>query len=263
MKTELQLSTRPQSIVETVRRIAAEGGVKPFFQGNLANCLKVAPQSSLFFALTDHFKRTLPTRGDPAYERTHSFLSGTLAGLVSQFLVYPFEPIKTVLTVAPKGQYTGILDCGRQLLRSGGVWALYRGAVPTLAGCIPYAGIQRMTYDSMQRQYTFRSNSQQPSAVAGFISGLVSSSLGMTASYPLLLLRTRLQMQGTGPGHPVVYTGVFDGFKKVIASEGPVGLFKGIVPNLAKGAPAAAVNFVLYEQFVLSLQKVMADERKN
>lgn len=243
VKTEMQLAVKSESMASIVRRVMSKDGVKGFFAGNLANCVKVAPQSSLFFMLTDYFKTTLPTRGDRSMANMHSFMSGTLAGVVSQLLIYPMEPIKTRMTVAAKGQYSGLVDCGRQIFQEGGARALYHGCLPTLAGCIPYAGVQRMSYDWLQQTYISTSKEHSPSPIAGLVCGLISSSLGMSVSYPLVVIRTRLQMQGKVPE----YTGVYDCAQKIIAREGAKGLFKGMIPNLVKGAPAAAINFALYD----------------
>jgi len=246
VKTEMQLASGRRGMLEVTRSILSQGGVVCLFQGNLANCLKVAPQSAVFFALTDYLKAILPTKGDLSRQQLHSFLCGSLAGIISQTAVYPLEPIKTCLTVAKKGQYKGILDCGQHLVRQGGVGALFRGITPTLVGCIPYAGVQRLAYDSMQQAYLRYSVSHTPSTSVSFMCGLVSSSVGMAVSYPLILVRTRLQVQGSSP-KSVLYTGAWDCMRKTVKAEGFGGLMKGFVPNLLKGAPAAAVNFAMYE----------------
>lgn len=247
VKTELQLlpAGKTVSAREVMRRVYAQGGVRAFFAGNAINCLKVAPQSGLFFALTDYFKRALPS--PPSLISLHSFAAGTLAGLCSQFLVYPFEPIKTALTVARPGQYKGFLDCVRQLTAKEGNRALYKGLIPTLAGCIPYAGIQRVSYDWLKKKYFLFDRSSSASVSVNFGIGLLSSCLGMTASYPLMVVRTKLQMQGT-PGHPRNFDGTWDCLCQVARAEGTRGLFRGIVPNLLKSAPAAALSFALYDK---------------
>lgn len=255
LKTELQLQTGPsQSLIAVSRRVLAEGGSRAFFQGNVVNCAKVAPQSALFFAATDYFKQVLPTRCDASYAEAHSFLCGTLAGIISQLLVYPMEPVKTCMTVAPRSQYAGTFDCARKMVRAGGFRALYRGAGPTLAGCVPYAGAQRLVYDRMQHYLSSRqraastAHEQALSTAAHLWCGLVSSSVGMAVAYPLVLVRTRLQVQGNLPGRErEAYTGMIDCFKKTVAREGFGGLMKGFLPNLLKAAPAAAINFALYE----------------
>mmetsp|Transcript_105458 Transcript_105458/g.264029 ORF Transcript_105458/g.264029 Transcript_105458/m.264029 type:complete len:285 (-) Transcript_105458:230-1084(-) len=245
VKTEMQIQTGArQSVLTVCRRVRAAQGVKGFFQGNLTNCIKVAPQSALFFALSDYFRKVLPTESDSRglQPGLRSFCAGTLAGVASQLIIYPLEPIKTCLTIAPHGRYDGILDCGRQLVREGGTRALFRGVAPTLAGCVPYAGTQLLAYDTLQKTCKgFGTHTRLPT-ITSFCCGLASSSLAMIVSYPLMVVRTRLQVQGASQ-----YTGPADCLRKTVEHEGLRGLLRGIGPNLAKAAPAAAVNFALYE----------------
>ena len=63
------------------------------------------------------------------HARTHArshVRAHTLTPTRYQIVVYPFEPVKTCLTVAPKGKYASTFDCARQLVRTGGMSALYR-----------------------------------------------------------------------------------------------------------------------------------------
>ena len=64
--------------------------------------------------------------------------------------------------------------------------------------------------------------------------------------YPINLLRTRLQAQGTY-AHPYTYTGFVDVTRQTIQREGVQGLFKGLVPNLAKVIPAVSISYLMYE----------------
>lgn len=76
--------------------------------------------------------------------------------------------------------------------------------------------------------------------------GAISGAVSATMVYPLNLLRTRLQAQGTVL-HPRVYGGVWDVARQTIKGEGFVGLFKGVTPNLLKVAPAVSISYVVYE----------------
>jgi solute carrier family 25 phosphate transporter 23/24/25/41 len=44
-------------------------------------------------------------------------------------------------------------------------------------------------------------------------------------SYPLALVRTRLQAQGVG-GNPIKYSGMLDVFSQTLKKEGVIGLYK-------------------------------------
>ena len=43
------------------------------------------------------------------------------------------------------------------------------------------------------------------------------------------------------------YNGMVDALRKIAATEGMAGLYKGLLPSLIKAAPAAAITFFVYE----------------
>ncbi len=55
--------------------------------------------------------------------------------------------LKTRLTLRKTGQYSGMADCAKQILRKEGVRAFYKGYVPNTLGIIPYAGIDLAVYE--------------------------------------------------------------------------------------------------------------------
>ncbi len=69
----------------------------------------------------------------------------------------------------------------------------------------------------------------------------------LPSSWPLNMLRTRLQTQGT-PVHPPSYTGIADVTRKTIQNGSLLALLRGITPNLVKVVPAASVTYVVYEK---------------
>lgn len=55
--------------------------------------------------------------------------------------------LKTRLALRRSGQYAGISDCAKQILRREGLGAFYKGYVPNVLGIIPYAGIDLAVYE--------------------------------------------------------------------------------------------------------------------
>lgn len=53
------------------------------------------------------------------------------------------------------GSYSGIVDCMRKSMQADGVRGLYAGIGPTLAGIVPYAGINFMAYDQLKKYVSF------------------------------------------------------------------------------------------------------------
>lgn len=55
--------------------------------------------------------------------------------------------MKTRLTLRKTGQYSGMFDCAKKILRREGLKAFYKGYVPNILGIIPYAGIDLAVYE--------------------------------------------------------------------------------------------------------------------
>ena len=66
----------------------------------------------------------------------------------------------------------------------GGLPALYRGIIPTVAGVAPYVGLNFMVYESV-RQYFTPEGRDNPTAVGKLCAGAISGAVAQTATYPL------------------------------------------------------------------------------
>lgn len=82
--------------------------------------------------------------------------------------------------------------------------------------------------------------------------GTVSSTFGQIASYPLALIRTRMQSE---TGHH--RSSMIDMFRTIMRNEGPRGLYRGITANIMKVAPAVSISYVVYEYTRRPLGAVM------
>jgi hypothetical protein len=71
------------------------------------------------------------------------------------------------------------------------------------------------------------------------------------------LLRTRLQASGS-PGHPQVYTGFRDVLSQTLKREGWFGLYKGLIPTLAKVVPAVSISYVVCRVVVRHRMRIPA-----
>lgn len=57
------------------------------------------------------------------------------------------QVMKTRLTLRKTGQYSGMFDCAKKILKKEGVKAFYKGYIPNILGIIPYAGIDLAVYE--------------------------------------------------------------------------------------------------------------------
>jgi len=201
----------------------------------------------------------LEGHGDPTYINPWSkFIAGGLAGMTAQFCVYPLDTLKFRLqceTVAegPTGNAL-LVQTAKKMWASGGLRATYRGVTMGLVGMFPYSAIDMGTFEFLKmtfrkykaRYYGIHEEDAAPGNIVTGIIGATSGAFGATVVYPLNVLRTRLQTQGTVM-HPPTYTGIWDVAQRTIKNEGFRGLYKGLTPNMLKVAPALSITWVVYE----------------
>ena len=226
------------------RAVYGEGGWRAFWRGNGANVAKVVPETATKYVVFDVLKRKLAA--DPGNATVgERFAAGGLAGAAAQSVVYPLEIVKTRVSLSAGG--TSMATVIASVLKAEGVRGLFKGLTPSLVGIFPYAGIDLMANsvlkDALAAKYA--EVGRDPGVAELLGCGMASSTSAMLVTYPLNLVRTRLQASGM-PGQPS-YAGPVECAGKILAKEGFSGLYRGIVPNLAKVLPATSVSYAVYD----------------
>ncbi|XP_059477924.1 mitochondrial adenyl nucleotide antiporter SLC25A23 isoform X2 [Neocloeon triangulifer] len=250
LKVFLQVhGTKQTKLVSCLRNMLAEGGVWSLWRGNGINVLKIAPESAFKFMAYEQAKRVLrgnSSRDISIYER---FVAGSFAGGFSQTIIYPLEVLKTRLALRKTGQYSSIADAAKKIYAKEGFRSFYRGYIPNLLGIIPYAGIDLAVYETLKNYYQRQTDSQgNPGVLLLLACGTTSSTCGQIASYPLALVRTRLQAQTTTAGVAPAQLTMMGTIRSIIQQDGLTGLYRGIGPNFLKVAPAVSISYVVYER---------------
>ncbi|ERE71225.1 calcium-binding carrier protein SCaMC-2-like protein [Cricetulus griseus] len=239
-------------IVGGFTQMIREGGAKSLWRGNGINVIKIAPESAIKFMAYEQMKRLVGS--DQETLRIHERLvAGSLAGAIAQSSIYPMEVLKTRMALRKTGQYSGMLDCARRILAKEGVAAFYKGYIPNMLGIIPYAGIDLAVYETLKNTWLQRYavNSADPGVFVLLACGTISSTCGQLASYPLALVRTRMQAQASIEGAPEVTMSSL--FKQILRTEGAFGLYRGLAPNFMKVIPAVSISYVVYENLKITL----------
>ncbi|KAK5859882.1 hypothetical protein PBY51_021401 [Eleginops maclovinus] len=249
MKVFMQVhssKTNPISLVGGFNRMIKEGGLSSLWRGNGINVLKIAPETAIKFMAYEQYKKLLSSEGQKI--ETHKrFVAGSLAGATAQTSIYPMEVLKTRLTLRKTGQYSGMFDCAKKILRNEGIMAFYKGYIPNLVGIIPYAGIDLAVYETLKNTWLTHhaKDSANPGVLVLVACGTVSSTCGQLASYPLALVRTRMQAQASLDTSD--QPSMSNLMKKIVAKDGFFGLYRGILPNFMKVIPAVSISYVVYE----------------
>lgn len=247
----------------TAAEIIHRHGWADLWRGNLANLARVVPYSAVVFVSYDLFYEalgsSLSSSRRPSASIWHreglekkgghlggipfgEFLAGAAAGTTATVLTYPLDLLRARGAVEC-GKEFGYLPMLRHILRSEGPKGLFHGLSPTLVGIIPYCGLNFAAYHSLKDLARHRLHLQPGQEIplgvslgAGALSGLFAQS----CTYPLDVIRRRMQVQGKScPSFRVV-------LGSVCRSEGVVkGLFKGLSLNWAQGSVSVSVSFVL------------------
>ncbi|XP_062854934.1 calcium-binding mitochondrial carrier protein SCaMC-2-A [Trichomycterus rosablanca] len=239
-------------IMSGLTQMIKEGGVRSLWRGNGINVIKIAPETALKFMAYEQIKRLMGSNNETLgiLER---FVAGSLAGVIAQSTIYPMEVLKIRLALRKSGQFQGISDCAKQILKKEGLAAFYKGYVPNILGIIPYAGIDLAVYETLKNTWLqhYGGGHADPGVFVLLSCGTISSTCGQLASYPLALVRTRMQAQATVKGNSqVTMSGLF---KHILKTEGPSGLYRGLTPNFLKVIPAVSISYVVYEHIKSAL----------
>lgn len=221
-------------------------GLLSLWRGNSATMARIIPYAAIQFSSHEQWKRLL----DVESSKTKRFLAGSLAGITSQTLTYPLDLARARMAVASKGTYTSLSKVFVSIWNTEGVYGLYRGYIPTILGVIPYAGVSFYTYGMLKKWVTREYG--QTNAVTNLICGAAAGMLGQTSSYPLDIVRRRMQVS-TLTGEE--YRRIIQTLVKVYSDEGLMGIFKGLSMNWVKGPIAVGISFATYEHINDSLHR--------
>ena len=178
----------------------------------------------------------------------------------------------------PRGSLAAAADVGPAPVRAAaetiqavtprsGLSNFYRGFSATLAGMLPYAGMSFLTHDTagdwlrhpLVARYTTvpRPAGASPHSrprltnVAELLSGALAGLVSQTASYPLEVIRRRMQVGGAvGEGKRLTMK---ETTRLIWTEKGFRGFWVGLGIGYIKVVPMVAVSFWVYERSKLAL----------
>ncbi|KAI9274861.1 mitochondrial carrier domain-containing protein [Helicostylum pulchrum] len=157
-------------------------------------------------------------------------------------------------SAATRSNTSVITDTAKSMYTRGGIRAFWPGLTLGLIGVFPYQAMDLGIYETLklsyleysQGEYNDDGTQKLPNIFVLWACGTISGTIGATSVYPLNVIRTRLQAQGTA-GHPRLYKSPWDATKVTFQTEGPKGFYKGLGPTLLKVVPAVSLSYVTYE----------------
>lgn len=177
--------------------------------------------------------------------------AGILARSSISTIVSPLELIRTNLQstpLSPNNPHTlrSVLRSVRDIARVKGPLFLYRGLGPTLWRDVPFSGFYWLSYESLKKN--FARHGQQGAWIA-FICGATSGTGSALLTSPMDVLKTRRQalVMSSTPGSRGGATSTVGLIAQIVRTEGTSALFAGLVPRIAKIAPACGIMIACFE----------------
>lgn len=244
---------RYTSIGDCARRVRAEQGMGAFWRGNLVNCLRYAPQQGSALAFNDAINKAMPQ-----YDANQDFwksmgvklFAGGASGGIANTICYPLDFARTRLASdlgKGKPMFNGIMDCIVSTVKKQGITGLYTGWSVTVMGAFVYRAGQLGLFKQIQDLNPYAGDKGPIGAVAAFVSVTIARSVVMPFNYPFDTVRRRLMLESEKPKSERIYKGTFDCMRQVFAKEGAAGMYKGMVPELARGVGGSLV-IVAYDR---------------
>ncbi|XP_068196505.1 mitochondrial coenzyme A transporter SLC25A42 [Antennarius striatus] len=259
-KIIFQVSSARFSAKEAYRliyRTYLKDGFFSLWRGNSATMVRVIPYAAIQFCAHEQYKRMLggyygfQGKALPPFPR---LLAGSMAGTTAALLTYPLDMVRARMAVTPKEMYSNILHVFVRISREEGLKTLYRGFTPTILGVVPYAGLSFFTYETLKKLHAERSGHPQPYSYERLAFGACAGLIGQSASYPLDVVRRRMQTAGV-TGH--TYGTILGTMREIVSEEGVIrGLYKGLSMNWVKGPIAVGISFTTFDLTQILLRKL-------
>lgn len=217
-----------------------------------------------------------PTRKQPTPFWV-TFTAGGIAGTVGAVFTCPLEVVKTRLQssqyvhqsipsismalpnsthsvnmlvrplYAGVGHIAGTINVLKRVAVEEGVGALWKGVGATIVGVLPARAIYFSSYHRGKHVVSDLTGwSGEDSRVHLTAAALAGASV-CTATNPIWLVKTRMQLQSSAKGRAIKYKSSLDCVKTVIREEGVVGLYKGLAASYI-GVGESTLQWVIYEK---------------
>ncbi|KAK1261584.1 Mitochondrial carnitine/acylcarnitine carrier-like protein [Acorus gramineus] len=242
--------------MNAVKQTIAAEGAGGLYKGMGVPLATVAAFNAVLFSVRGLMGSLLRSEPGSLLSVNQQLICGAGAGVAVSFLACPTELIKcrlqaqSALAGGPSPspsvvQYSGPMDVAKHVLRSeGGIRGLYKGMVPTLAREIPGNAAAFGSYEALKQYFAGGKDTSGLGTGPLIVAGGLAGAAFWVSVYPTDVVKSVIQVDDHQNPR---FSGSVDAFRKILASEGVRGLYRGFGPAMARSVPANAVCFVAYE----------------
>ncbi|CAN6675174.1 mitochondrial ornithine transporter 1 [Trichomonascus vanleenenianus] len=154
VKCQIQVQSvtggQKRGLIAQTLHIYRHSGLGGFWKGQTGTLLRECGGSAAWFGANEYVKKALRRyNGRDTNTTPELLLGGAAAGVAYNFSLFPADTIKSRIQTDP-GATGGFWATGRQMVRAGGISALYRGCGITVCRSAPSSAIIFFTYESLK-----------------------------------------------------------------------------------------------------------------
>lgn len=220
---------------DAISKIMEDDGVSGLYAGINGALIGVASTNFAYFYWYSVVRTLyLSSQKVPSPPSTLVELSlGAVAGAVAQIFTIPVAVVTTRQQTQRKDEKKGMIETAQDVISSEDGWSgLWRGLKASLVlvvnPAITYGAYQRL------REILFPGKKNLKPWEA-FVLGAMSKSLATIATQPLIVAKVGLQSKPPSCRQGKPFKSFVEVMQFIIQNEGPLGLFKGIGPQITKG----------------------------
>jgi len=246
---------------QVVGHIYKAGGVRGFYNGISATCLRQLLFSGGRFTINDYLQSTV-MKGDVGV--LGKILCGATAGSLGAILSCPADLVlvrmQTDLKHAPSARrnYKHVFDGLSRIVKEEGISQWYRGVEAlVMRGMFVTAG-QFTTYDTTKKFLVGRLQWNKDNVGTHLTASTTAGTVSSMIVNPMDVIKSRMMASKkaadsatlkAGEKAPMHYTGNVDCILTLLRTEGPLAFYKGLTPCFCRQCPQVILMWTIFEQY--------------
>ena len=260
--------------LEEGRRIIAAQGVGGLYSGVRPAVVGTVASNIIYFYLCGHLKKELVKkwrlRGEHELGVAASLGIASLAGCGNVLMTNPLWILVTRSQVAHRERARQVADSGdtgtpaakpgcggvlkiiQEIYRDYGVAGFWRGTVPSLV-MVSNPAIQYMLFEDLKKRFFRATRRSQVGPGEVFCLSALAKIGATLVTYPLLVVKSRIQTRkkgegGRGGADGGEDAGVAETIRQIYEREGAGGFYTGMRTKMAQSVFAAALMYMVKEE---------------
>ncbi|XP_041372402.1 solute carrier family 25 member 40-like [Gigantopelta aegis] len=232
-------------------KIVKTEGIGSLWSGLPPTLVMAIPATVIYFSCYEQLKVVLKYQDGQRSDWWKPMVAGASARVWAVSLISPMEMIRTKMQ-SEQLTYKQIREAVRRTINNRGVLSLWRGLAPTLMKDVPFSAFYWFSYENMKTYVLLTRGNADMTFLDSFSAGAFSGTMTAILTQPFDVIKTHRQIElGEIMTHArnkeITSTWVL--MKNLYEVHGVKALYTGLLPRIAKVAPACAIMISSYEYF--------------